>query len=257
MIQVIIQSAHMGDLYVEESSTRFYPRFSTNIRAIACPLPAHYVANILEGRWYVERQKEKLEKNELQFKDKIIAWNKKNAIENIKIPNQQNIIIKSISQGGFAITRNVMLDQKKLKYFTARFSYLTPRKMRHFEIIAIARSNYVNYGLETVNCSFISPVPAISQHFYVREKKILLELSEKVEIYFNDEIRGHTDKLSIIVPFGEHVITIRTLDGEEFREKINIRYFHDVRDTCFTYELFKKTNIQCVITETDNKLVDC
>ena len=93
-LQTIIRSAHMGDLYVEDTSTRFYPRFRTTIRATARPLPAHYVNNILEGKWYIERTMESSEAGKHRIKDVMHDWKNSDPVSHFAEGEKFNVLLK-------------------------------------------------------------------------------------------------------------------------------------------------------------------
>jgi hypothetical protein len=254
-IQTIIKSAHMGDLYVEDTSTRFYPRFKTMVRATACPLPSHYVSNILEGKWYLERRTRENSSGFLSIKDIIVDWKSDNKISNVKAENQTNILITSISQGGFGITRNAVPGAPKLRYFAVTCGYYHKGTFIQLELLAIARDSYISQGIETINCCLISPLPQLSEEIFPHEKKLNLAISEKVEIYLNGDIKGYTDNINLLLPPGKHNIKLITRDGPEYEEIIDIDSFSNQIDKPLNYHLFGNTPISCLATETDNDVI--
>ncbi|MDB2447120.1 hypothetical protein N9W79_00690 [bacterium] len=255
-LQTIIKSAHMGDLYVEDTSTRFYPRFKTLVRATACPLPAHYVSNIMEGKWFIERRTKENDSGRLRITDTLVDWKSSNEIENIRIDKQVNVLMTSMSQGGFAVQRNVTEDMEPLKHLIITCGYYLKGAFIQLELLAIARKSFVSNGVETVNCCLVSPLPQMDEDIFPHEKKVNLELSEKVEVYLNGDIKGHTDNINLLLPPGKHRIKLITRHGPTFEETIHIDSFDTCLDTPLNYHLFGNTPIGCVATETENDLVE-
>lgn len=254
-LQAIVKSAHMGDLYVEDTPTRFYPRFATMLRATACPLPQHFISNIIQGKWYVERTTEEKTNQRLKVTDGLLEWKTSKPIENLNIDNQSNVLVTSISRGGFGLTRNVHPTSRPLKYFVLNSGYYHKGDFVQLELLAIARNSSVENGVETINCCLISPLPSLSDDIFPFEARVKLQISDKAEVYLNGDIKGHTDSISLLVPPGRHKIKLVTKEGDEFTDRIHINSFENTRGKTINYRLFSQSPFRCDASEQENDTV--
>lgn len=247
-IQVVVKSAHMGNVYVEDTSTRYFERFPTMFRATALALPAHFASNVTAAKWSIERRTFESESGRTFLRDMIIDEKTSVPIRDFALEKQSNILITSLSQGGFGIKRSLTPDSKPLRYLVVNFGYYQKGKFIQNELLGIVRNSTSKDWVEHLNCCFVSPVDKISGDLYPHETKLNLALSDTVEVYVNGDIKGHSQNIDLYMAPGRHSIKLVTKTGQIFEEIINLNTYSSKPNYKEIYELFAKFPISCTAT---------
>ena len=223
-IQTVIKSAHLGTLYIEDTSTRFYKRFKTSVRATSYPLPSHFVPNILQGKWKIERRMADTE-SVTKVKDVIIDEANNSVVDPLHIGKSENLVVNSISQGGFGFTREHSEKNQELKHFMITLAYYCDHKLVELEFGNRQRVAYKRWG----TCDKLRSAQSHTSSkrgSFPYQKHFQIKLDKKFEIYLNDDIRGFGNLAFGISP-GKHNQTYRS-------QRKNIR-----RPNCVSARLIK------------------
>ena len=189
-----------------------------------------------------------------KIKDVIIDEANDSVVDPLHTGKSENLVVNSISQGGFGFTREHSEKNQELKHFMITLAYYCDHKLVELELLAIARESLIKDGVLVTNCALLSHIPALNEDLFPYQKHFQIKLDKKFEIYLNDDIRGFGDSLAFGLSPGKHLIKLVDHNGKIYEDQIRISASSDQNAPAKTYKLFEKETFSCDISELEEGL---